>query len=79
MEKFHQIELAEHDWGQLLDGLEIRAESWKCTADYLRTGRIPSGELFLIEDCRDEEEADGLAACYAAIIKNIKSQMEAQP
>lgn len=78
MEKFYQIKLAEHDWGQLLDGLEIRAESWKRTADYLRTGEMPDGELFLIEDCSDEEEAAGLAARYQAIIKNIKGQMEAQ-
>ncbi len=79
MEKFYQIKLGEHDWGQLLDGLEIRVESWRRTADYLRTGDMADGELFLIEDCSDEEEADGIAACYEAIIKNIRSQMEAQP
>lgn len=79
MERFYQIKLGEDDWGQVLDGLEIRAESWKRTADYLRTGEMPDGELFLIEDCYDEEEADGLAARYQAIIKNIKGQMEAQP
>ena len=79
MEKLYQIKLAEHDWGQVLDGLEIRAESWKRTADYLRTGKLPDGELFLIEDCNNEEEADGLAARYEEIIKNIKGQMESQP
>jgi hypothetical protein len=78
MAKNYKIELGEHDLGQLLDGLEIRAESWKRTADYLRTGEMPDGELFLIEDSNDEEEARGLAACYEAIIKKIKGQMEAQ-
>ena len=77
MAKYYQIKLDEHDLGQLLDGLEIRAESWKRTADYLRTGEMPDGELFLIEDCSDEEEADGLSR-YEEIIKNIKGQMEAQ-
>lgn len=78
MEKHYKIELDEHDLGQLLDGLEIRVESWKRTADYLRTGEMPNGELFIIEECSDEEEADGLAARYQAIIKSIRSQMEAQ-
>lgn len=79
MAKTYRIELDEDDWGQLLDGLEIRAESWKRTADYLRTGEMPDGGFFLIEDCNDEEEAEGLAARYDGIIENIKGQMEAQP
>ena len=79
MAKTYRIELDEHNLGQLLDGLEIRAESWKRTADYLRTGEMPDGELFLTEDCSDEEEAVGLAARYQAIIKNIRGQMEEQP
>jgi hypothetical protein len=78
MAKTFQIELAEKDLGQVLDGLVIRAESWRRTAEYLRTGGMPDGELFLIEECSDEDEADGLAAWYEAIIKNIQSQMEAQ-
>jgi len=78
MAKHYKIELGADDLGQLLDGLEIRAESWKRTADYLRTGEMLDRELFLIEDCSDGEEADGLAARYQAIIKNIKGQMEAQ-
>ena len=39
---------------------------------------MPDGELFLIEECGDEEEADGIALHYEAIIKNIQSQMEEQ-
>jgi hypothetical protein len=70
--------LDEHDLGQLLDGLVIRAESWRRTAEYLRVGEIPNGEFFLIEECSDEDEANGLAARYETIIQNIRRQMEAQ-
>jgi hypothetical protein len=75
----YRIELDEQEWGQLLDGLECRAESWRRTAEYLRTEELPDGEFFVIEECRDEDEAEELAACYDGIIRNIKSQMEAQP
>ena len=78
MAKYYRIKLDEDDLGQVLDGLVIRAESWRRTAKYLRTGDMPEGELFLIEECSDEEEADGLAARYEAIINNIQSEMEAQ-
>ncbi len=79
MIKTYRIELDEHDLGQLLDGLEIRAESWRRTAEYLRAGELPDGEFFVIEECSDEEEAEELAARYTAIIKSIQNQMEAQP
>jgi hypothetical protein len=74
MAKRYRIELEAQDLGQLLDGLEVRAESWRRTAEYLRTG-----ELFIIDECNDEEEADEIAAQYEAIIKNIQNQMEAHP
>lgn len=78
MAKHYQIEMDEDDWGQLLDGLEIRAESWRRTAGYLRTGETPVGEPFMIEECSDEDEAEELAARYESIIKSIQTQMEAQ-
>lgn len=78
MAKNYRIELDEYDLGQLLDGLVIRAESWRRTAEYLRAGEIPDGEFFLIEECSDEDEADELTIRYETIIKNIQSQMEAQ-
>jgi hypothetical protein len=74
----YRIELDEQEWGQLLDGSECRAQSWRRTADYPRTGEMPDGELFLIEECSHEEEADGLAAHYETIIKSIQAQMELQ-
>ncbi len=79
MAKRYRIELDEQEWGQLLDGLECRAESWRRTAKYLRTEEMPDGEFFIIEECSDEEEADGLAARYEGIVQNIKGQMEKQP
>lgn len=79
MEKQYKIELGKHDLGQLLDGLGVRAESWRRTAEYLRTGEMPEGELFVIEECSDEEEAEEIAAHYEGIITSIQDQMEAQP
>ena len=78
MAKKYRFELDEHDVGQLLDSLEIRAESWRRTAEYMRTGGMPEDELFIIEECRDAEEADGLASHYVSILESIQRQMEAQ-
>ena len=78
MAKSYRIELDRHDLGQLLEGLEIRADAWRRTAEYLRTGNTPDGELFIIEECGDEEEADEIASYYEAIIGKIRKQMEAQ-
>ena len=68
--------LNENDVGQLLDGLAIRAESWERTADYLRNGRIPEEDIFVIEDCSEPTEADAIAKHYRSIIKKIESQMK---
>ena len=78
MAKTYKFELGEHEVGQLLDGLEIREESWRRTADYMRTGEMPEDELFIIEECRDETEADELAECYRSIIESIRRQMGVQ-
>lgn len=74
----YRIELSDIDLGQLLDGLETRAESWERTAEYLRTETMPEGEFFLIEECSEQEEAHGVAEHYRAILSKIQSQMEAQ-
>jgi len=79
MAKTYRLELDRLDLGQILDGLESRAESWERTADYLRTERMPDGEFFVIEECSKPEEADDVAAHYRSIIQNIRRQMEAQP
>lgn len=78
MAKRYRIELEAHEWGQLLDGLECRAESWRRTAEYLQTEEMADDEFFVIEECSDENEAYGIAASYESIIKNIQIQMEGQ-
>jgi len=77
--KTYAIQLDANDLGQLLDGLDCRAQSWEKTAEYLRTEKMPIGELFLIEECSDSCEADGIAAHYRSIITKIRRQMEEQP
>ena len=78
MPNLFQIQLNSRDLNQLLDRLAIRAEAWEKTAAYLRTEQMPEGELFIIEECRDAEEADQIAAHYRSIIQNIRQQMEEQ-
>lgn len=74
----YRIELNDLDLGQLLDGLETRAESWERTAEYLRTNAMPEGEFFIVEECSKPKEADDIAEQYRSIIRKIHSQMEAQ-
>lgn len=76
MKRNYRIELDDHDLGQLLDGLEARAEAWKKTADYHRTGQSPPD--FIVEECNDGDEADKIAAHYRSIIAKIQKQREAQ-
>jgi hypothetical protein len=57
MAKTYQVEL---DLGHLLDGLEMRSESWERTAEYLRTETMPEGEFFIVEECSKPEEADDM-------------------
>lgn len=78
MPKNYCIELESRDLGQLLDGLQVRAESWERTAEYLRTEAMPAGGLFFVEECGRPEEADDIAEHYRSIIRRIQNQMEAQ-
>jgi len=78
MRKTYTIQLDDLDLGQMLDGLDTRAESWERTADYLRTERMPENASFLIEECSDAEEADSIAAHYRSIIATIRKQQEEQ-
>lgn len=72
----YQITLDDLEIGQILDGLEIRAESWERTAEFLRTEKMSTDELFVVEECSKPEEADGIAESYRAIIAKIRSQIE---
>ena len=72
----YHIDLDEVDLGQILDDLQVRAQSWERTADYLRTGEMPADEGFIVEECSKAEEAVGIAVCYRSIIRNIRIQLE---
>lgn len=74
--KIYRIELDSLDLGQLLDGLDARAEAWGKTAHYHRTGESPPD--FIVEECRDVEEADAIAAHFRLIIEKIEKQMAEQ-
>lgn len=76
MQKIYGIKLDGHDLGQLLDGLEVRADAWEKTAEYHRTAQSPPG--FIVEECNDADEADRIATHYQTIIANIRKQSEAQ-
>jgi hypothetical protein len=76
MQKIYRIELDGLDLGQLLDGLEIRAEAWEKTAAYHRTDHSPPN--FIIEECSKAGEADSIANHYRSIIAKIRKQREAQ-
>lgn len=62
--------------GQLIDGLEARADAWRLTAVYLETGDAPDG--FLIEECSDTGEARRIAEHYQLILANIIQQLTEQ-
>lgn len=76
MAKTYRIELGALDMGQLLAGLEERADSWGKTAEYHRTGDSPAD--FIVEECTDADEAGRIAAHYRSIVAEIARQMEAQ-
>jgi hypothetical protein len=74
--RLYHIYLEETDLGQMLDGLECRADAWEKTAHYHRTGESPPD--FIVEECNDAEEASNIAAHYRLILSKIEHQMEAQ-
>lgn len=78
MDKKYIIELDRNDLGQLLEGLEMRAESWERTAHYLLCGVVPEDGFFLAEECHKPEEASDIASHYRRIISKIRNQMEAR-
>jgi hypothetical protein len=76
MPKRFTLQLDSRDVFQLLDGLELRAQSWERTAEYLRSGYVEDD--YLVEECHKPEEADDIAAHYRAIIESIRKQVETQ-
>lgn len=75
-DKEYVIRLSGLDLGQVIDGLEARADAWRLTAVYLETGEAPDG--FVIEECGDAEEARRIAEHYQRILANIIQQQTEQ-
>lgn len=75
-DKEYVIRLTGLDLGQLIDGLEVRATAWRKTAHYLQTGESPDD--FIIEECRDAEEAVKIAEHYERILAKVVEQMKGQ-
>lgn len=75
-DKEYVIHLNGLDLGQLIDGLEARADAWRLTAMYLETGEAPDG--FVIEECSDAEEARRIAEHYQQILASIIRQQTEQ-
>src|ERR1044071_2983617 len=77
MQKEFHLVLGQFQVFQLLDGLKIREQSWRDTANYLTNG--DSGEdFFLIEECSNLEEATNIANDYRIIIDRIREQITVQ-
>jgi hypothetical protein len=77
MGKTFSIQLESNDLGQLLDGLRHRLEAWAETATYLESG-YTERDGFIVEECRDADEARVIAAYYERIIATIQRQMNEQ-
>lgn len=75
-DKEYVIRLNALDLGQVIDGLEARAEAWRQTATYLETGEAPDG--FVVEECSDAPEARRLAEHYQRILAGLIQQQTEQ-
>ena len=73
MNKTYFLRLGENDLGQIIEGLQVREDSWRRTADYFRFGHSP-GDSFIIEECNGEHEANQRALFYARILRNLERQ-----
>lgn len=75
-DKEYIIRLNELDLGQVIDGLEVRANAWRLTAAYLEAGEAPDG--FAMEECADAGEARRLAEHYERILSSLIQQQAEQ-
>lgn len=71
-EKIITLQLPESFVGQIIDGLDVRLESYERTVAYYH-GEPVDGD---IEECNYAEEAETIAATYREIITTIQEQRE---
>ena len=76
-DKEYVIRVNGFDLGQMLDGLEVRARSWRDTATFLQTGVVSSLD-FLAEECWNAAEAMQLAKHYEHIVTRLREQRAQQ-
>jgi len=77
MGKKYSLRLREEEIGQLLDGLQSRADVWRGTAQYFESGTTPHSS-FIIEESRDVDEARSIAEAYESLIHQIQRQLKSQ-
>ena len=77
MGKQFSITLDGVDVGQLLDGLRLRAESWRKTAEFMESGFI-ADDSFVCEECSSGHEAACIAEHYEKIVAVIERQVAEQ-
>ena len=77
MSKKFTIVLDSVDVGQMLDGIEARAESWRKTVDFMESG-YSSDDSFICEECTDADEGTQIAKHFAAIAASIDQQVAEQ-
>jgi hypothetical protein len=75
-QKHFTITLDSFDVGQLLDGLRIRAESWRKTAEFIESGY--ADETFVCEECNNADEASRIAQHYERVITEMERQIDEQ-
>ena len=68
------VALDELEWGQLLDGLRCRLETYEETVRYYESGYAESE----IAEVRDEREARNLAKIYRGLIHKIEMSLVAK-
>jgi hypothetical protein len=69
------VALERNEFGQIVDGLTQRMESYEFTARFLDDEELNLDHL-LIEEVRDSEEARNIARLYKRIIDEIVKQIE---
>jgi hypothetical protein len=77
MNKIYFLRLGENDLGQIIEGLQAREESWRRTANYLRSG-YNSDDSFVIEECNGEYEVNQIALFYERVLRNLERQRDEQ-
>lgn len=75
-DRYYHFSLRTMDFGQLIDGLCARRDSWAETTKWFR-GECKD-PFFMIEECSDEDEAQQIADHYTEIIETLQAQAEPQ-